>query len=503
MIAGASRHRPLRPLIVGLGLCLVLFCLYFVIREPHDAVTWEQKSQQDQNRQNKDRHKQTPHRPSSATLQSLSLTEKQCQAEFPGLTRSIDEIVAEGPFRLKNTGDMGALQGRIKNGKIFIINAQQRSDLSEQMVNSRTAAIHQLHRALITAPASEPLPDTYFSINFQDQPFGTSWGYSRAINPAFRSKDRDERNFLMPHFSFWAWKLPFIGSIGRAAAAIDRLEHELYPVFYHKIPRAVWRGTTWFNSVHSPRLRQNLVAVAKGQSWADVEALDWVGGGGTGGRVQSSAQNATNALAIEDFCRYRYVLHTEGVAYSGRFQFLQMCNSVTITPPIVWMQHTTHLVKPVFSSHLLGAATTKPNSAKEKESPRKEAHKFAHDVKSVGKKISRRSLSVSNTAKTSSGHKSWPVSYPAGEANIVFVAPDWSDLKDTVAWLEAHPEVAAGIARNQRDLFVGGGYFSPAAETCYWRALVRGWATVAKIDRKEWIGHEEVSYESFTLDNGN
>lgn len=345
------------------------------------------------------------------------------------------------------------------------------------------------------------MPDTYFSINFQDQPFGTAWGYSRAINPAFRSKDRDERSFLMPHFSFWAWKLPFVGSIGRAATAIDRLERETYPSFHDKVARAVWRGTTWFNSVHSPRLRQNLLAAAKGQSWADVEALDWVGGG----QGQKNGQNATNAMAIEDFCRYRYVLHTEGVAYSGRFQFLQMCGSVTITPPIVWMQHTTHLVKPIFSSHLL-AAETKPTRTvtgikqqDQNEPPKKPAQKFAHTVKKVGG----RSAPVSHLdVKTSSGHKSWPVSYPANEANIVFVAPDWSDLKDTVAWLEAHPEVAARIARNQRDLFVGGGYFSPAAEACYWRSLVRGWATVARVNPKEWAGHEEVSYESFTLDNG-
>lgn len=367
-------------------------------------------------------------------------------------------------------------------------------------LQSRTAAIHQLHRALVTSP--EPVPDTYFSINFQDQPFGTAWGYSRAINPAFRSKDSDERQFLMPHFSFWAWRLPFVGSIGRAAAAIDRLERETYPSFHDKIARAAWRGTTWFNSVHSPRLRQNLLAVAKGQSWADVEALDWVGGGG-----QAGGQNATNALAIEDFCRYRYVLHTEGVAYSGRFQFLQMCGSVTVTPPIVWMQHTTHLVKPIFSSHLLAAAT-KPTTAETIQQnkngpPRKAVQKFAHAVKKADERRTGRSVPGHHTKKRPSGHKSWPVSYPADQANIVFVAPDWSDLKDTIAWLEANPEIAAGIARNQRDLFVGGGYFSQAAEVCYWRALVRGWATVVKVDPKEWAGHEEVSYESFTLYNGN
>lgn len=64
---------------------------------------------------------------------------------------------------------------------------------------------------------------------------------------------------------------------------------------------------------------------------------------------------------------------------------------------------------------------------------------------------------------------------------MVFVAPDFSDLEATVMWLEAHPAVAARIARNQRELFVRGGYFSPAAESCYWRRLLRGWSEVVML----------------------
>ena len=327
--------------------------------------------------------------------------------------------------------------------------------------------MHQLHRALVTSP--EPVPDTFFSLNFQDQPFGTAWGYSRAIDTALHGQDGNERAFLMPHFSFWAWKLPFVGSMTRSAAAIAKLELTSYPGFADKIPRAVWRGTAHFNSVHSPHLRQNLLAVTKGKTWADVEALEWVGGGSGGNGHQG--HNATNALAIEDFCRYRYVLYTEGIAYSGRFQFLQMCNSITIAPPILWMQHTTHLAKPIFSSHLLAASREGGRGS-------------------------------GAAARQPSGHKSWPVSYPVDEANIVFVAPGWSDLEDTVAWLEAHPDVADGIAGHQRDLFVGGGYFSPASEACYWRALVHGWSKVAVVDGREWAGQDEVPYETFVLSNG-
>lgn len=333
---------------------------------------------------------------------------------------------------------------------------------------SRTAALHQLHRALITSPT--PLPDTVFSLNFQDSPFGTSWTYSR---PADRSHapSPGTRDFLMPHFSFWSWPLPTVGSVSRAAEAISAVEAAL-PSLAHKIPKAVWRGTAWFNSVHSPRLRQDLLRAARQRTWdwADIEPLRHEGG------------NVTNAIAIEDFCRYRYVVHTEGVAYSGRFQFLQMCASVTVTTPIAWMQHTTHLVRPVFSTTLLregGAEGKKRRAGAKAGSGEREAWTPSEKVR-----------------------RSWPVEYAAEEANIVFVAPDWSDLEQIIGWLEDHPDVAEGIARRQRDMFVGRGYFSPAAEVCYWRALVRGWAQVVRTEGQGWDEHGGLPFETFALTNG-
>ncbi|KAK1750851.1 lactation elevated protein 1 [Echria macrotheca] len=414
-------------------------------------------------------------------LDNLSLDERQCNAAFPGLTQDIDDVVAQGPFPVRNTGERGPVQGRIKNGQLYIINAQRRVDLSHEMLNSRTAALHQLHRAIVTSPT--PLPDTIFSLNFQDQPFGTSWGYSRGASAALRSKDPTARNFLMPHFSFWAWKLPFVGSMARAARAIADVERIYHGTdgWQRKIPKAVWRGTSWFNSVHSPRLRHDLVNAARGKPWADVETLQWMGGGGAN-------KNASNALRIEDFCRYKYVVHTEGITYSGRFQFLQMCASVVITPPIQWLQHTTHLVRPLFSGTLDLETTRSARERNAKKDGKPGSKAGASSGSRSGKWV------PSEQVRTA-----WPVQYAPEEANIVFVARDWSDLEDTVSWLEEHPAVAEGIARRQRELFVGGGYFSQAAEACYWRALVRGWAKVAETDGQGWEDEEGMTFEAFVL----
>jgi len=220
-----------------------------------------------------------------------------------------------------------------------------------------------------------------------------------------------------------------------------------------KVSKAVWRGTTWFSSVTSPGMRAKLVQTTKDKPWADVEALDWDGKG----------KSARNGLKIEDFCRYKYVIHTEGVTYSGRFQYLQQCASVVLTPPIQWVQHTTHLVRPLFSSDLNLTPRWEPSER----------------VK-----------------------KAWPVRYGPEEANIVFVAPDWSDLGAVVEWLEQHPDLAEGIARRQRELFVGGGYFSPAAEACYWRALMNGWAKVARVEGSGLEDMEGTPFELWAMTNG-
>lgn len=414
----------------------------------------------------RDGHHAGPHPPE--LLNNLSLTTAQCEAAFPGLTQSISDVVAHGPFTLRAMS--APVLGRIRDGQLSVLRAQRRNTLSAEMLASRTASLHQLHRALLTAPATEPVPDVpAFALNFQDQPFGTAWAYSRQADPQSRpgaaDGDVDARSFLMPHFSFWAWRLPFVGSMARAAEAIRRIEEEEHDGggFAAKIPKAVWRGTTWFSSVHNPRLRANLLGVAQGKPWADVEALRW----DTVSKDASGAgqRTAENSLPIEDFCRYKYVLHTEGVTYSGRFQFLQMCASVVLTPPIGWMQHATHLARPLFSNTLPGLAGR-------------------WDVGAVMR-------------------RAWPVEYAPEEANIVFVAPDWSDLEDVIRWLEDNPKMAEGIARRQRETFVGGGYFSPAAETCYWRALIRGWSEVVRVDESELaeIG-EGQTFEAWALTNG-
>ncbi|PQE05975.1 hypothetical protein CJF30_00004913 [Rutstroemia sp. NJR-2017a BBW] len=67
-------------------------------------------------------HTSSKEETSATDLESLVLTEQQCAATFPGLTKEIDDIVARGPFTLDRRPDdyTGLVHGRIKDGKITI-----------------------------------------------------------------------------------------------------------------------------------------------------------------------------------------------------------------------------------------------------------------------------------------------------------------------------------------------------------------------------------------------
>jgi hypothetical protein len=95
-------------------------------------------------------------------------------------------------------------------------------------------------------------------------------------------------------------------------------------------------------------------------------------------------------------------------------------------------------------------------------------------------------------------NNTWPTSYPLAEANIIFVAPDWSDLESTLQYLEENPSVSRDIARRSREGLVDSGYLSTAAEVCYWRALIRGWSRVVRVEGQEWSA-EGTRWETYSL----
>ena len=134
-----------------------------------------------------------------------------------------------------------------------------------------------------------------FAFSVIDSPRLDAWSFSRSNHPDIAG----ENYWVMPHFSFWSWPLEFIGTVNEALQKILVVERET--PWEEKIDKAVWRGTAWFNSVGNTQLRPMLLERSKGKEWADVETLKWESGG----------EKAANAIPIEEFCRYKYIIYTE------------------------------------------------------------------------------------------------------------------------------------------------------------------------------------------------
>ena len=66
-------------------------------------------------------------------------------------------------------------------------------------------------------------------------------------------------------------------------------------------------------------------------------------------------------------------------------------------------------------------------------------------------------------------------------------------------WLRSHPAIAEGIAHRQRAKLLSNEVLGTVAETCYWRALVRGWSSVAVLDEKWKDVAGLVRWETFSL----
>ena len=64
------------------------------------------------------------------------------------------------------------------------------------------------------------------------------------------------------------------------------------------------------------------------------------------------------------------------------------------------------------------------------------------------------------------------------QQNYLEVEREFGDLEQKITWLEAHPKEAELIAANSVRTFREQ-YLTPAAEVCYWRKVIAGWAKVS------------------------
>lgn len=262
------------------------------------------------------------------------LTATQCSQAFPELYHDIDRAVSYWSGRTKEksitpasisldwAGD-GGLTAMIYDQQLYITYSRGINHFPHWFQRHR-ATLLEIHRAISTAP--EPVPNIEFSIRINDvvaldnqHPDTTVWAYSRDIhNPVH------DQLWTIPDFNFWSYP--------GVAGSFKDFQHKALQLggnFASKIPEVVWRGTISYN----PELRRALLRQAQGQPWSAIASVD----------QQSSDQ--AERISIEDHCRYKLAVHTEGTTWSGRLKYLLSCNSVVLIHPLRYMTHIYHLLR--------------------------------------------------------------------------------------------------------------------------------------------------------------
>lgn len=205
------------------------------------------------------------------------LTDAQCTAEFPDLYLDVDRAVKywSDPARAGHieASDVDISESRaavrilIHENMIRVLHSISAVSTKWTTPEETLAVLHMIQRVLDAATVvGDQLPTVEVALNFQDDAdpvTGTHsfWSFARALG-----KESHQNLWLMPNFDFSYYE-PY-GTFGDAKWRA--MQHD--GAFTSKIPKIVWRGNANFGA----EIRAQLVEVAHGQPWADVEATDTV-----------------------------------------------------------------------------------------------------------------------------------------------------------------------------------------------------------------------------------
>lgn len=346
------------------------------------------------------------------------LTVSQCDAAFPLLYHEIERAhqhfgaanITEDDIDLfrEGSGNDGGVRILIVDSQVRIILTRGlfREDFRHRII----AIVQQVAQAVAAADASgEAIPNIEFSVVVDDiavldqEKPQALWSFAR------RDADAVHGNlWLIPDFHFFA--APPEAEGFRTMQAKSRTHDSSLE---QKLPQVVWRGATWTNQP----VRQSLLDVTAGKEWANVSEMSW--------------EQLNTVIPMDEFCKFRYTVHTEGRAWSARMIHLFNCDSLMFVHDVEWVAHFYHLLD--------------------------------------------------------TGH------------NCISVTRDFNDLEAQVQFYEHHLHEAQQIANQARETFRER-YTTPAATACYWRHLMRTWASVAFNPQ---IHHHYFDFDPLTPSDGN
>ena len=274
--------------------------------------------------------------PSLAALKQddLHLPQSTCQAEFsrlyPQLTANQVAWKSKGGITYNDVQNAaqhcrhGCVHLLIKHGQIFI-RAQEKDWQSRvrstlQLLAEAYGGANEDEKALIEG--TELVISTADFDGFTDpNSRGAGWVLDKRVGDT-------QGQYLFPDFSFASWPeagIPSYREFRRQAAAINA-----EVPWSSKSNRAFWRGDALLGKGIKPR--DSLLSVATGpgtEAWSDVKRTSFWESGPDIGAIVSPA----------DHCRHKFLIHSEGVAYSGRSKFILSCASTVILHKLEWQQH--------------------------------------------------------------------------------------------------------------------------------------------------------------------
>lgn len=332
--------RRLRWLILAVVLIVTIFSLFGDVRSPFDKPVQqsfreplEQSAQASPPQLEESSWEFDPKRDSL----NYGLSDDQCESAFPDLFQELDRArdflldqnrrIKETDMRLDAKDDYtglphGEFHVMVSNGELYVIKEKK----GEPDRSRGLAALANLYRAITAVPDPRSLPNIEFIIDIEDRaargeknPKRIRWAWARQENNPWL--------WVMPDFDGWSYPDDGVGSYVQFREDVEELETEYPNGWDDKEEKLCWRGSLAVNR----KLRTALVEAAKGYDWNDVEAIDW--------------HNRTNIMDMRDFCRFKYVAHTEGNSWSGRLRYLHNCNSVPVIHKLDYVFHYQPLLK--------------------------------------------------------------------------------------------------------------------------------------------------------------
>ncbi|CAO1624644.1 unnamed protein product [Parajaminaea phylloscopi] len=283
---------------------------------------------------------------------ALTLPQTVCRAEFPLLYPQLEELKSHWKQRggiqkadVDRLEKAAASQDRwawarviIKDGRLWIRSYRNGADTRQR------ALLALLNNAIVSDPAfasgiqnstgtSDLLPPVDIVMSTGDRDGfpgydeGPGWVLTKRIKDA-----KAVGTWLTPDFGFLGWpeaQSPTYPEV----VDLQRKEEEMWQ-WQRKDDRAFWRGFPNYYPIRKDLMERTREAshlpAGHEDAWADVFATTF--GGETGPEYRP-------LVKLEEHCRRKYLIHSEGNSYSGRSKYLFSCRSITIAHPLEWTQH--------------------------------------------------------------------------------------------------------------------------------------------------------------------